>query len=171
MGETVQALVARLFAEHDGALRRFFRRRVRREADVAELAQDVYRRMLTVSDPSEIRNPEAYMFTVANNLLGERAVLARRERDSVDVEDPTVQERLAEIPSFGGQIDTERRVRRLRQVLLQLTPDCRLAVVLHFWHQQTYEEIAERLGVSTNMVKKHLSNALVHCRRRMVSLR
>ncbi len=34
----------------------------------------------------------------------------------------------------------------------------------------SYEEIAQRLGVSSNMVKKYLSKALVHCRRRMARL-
>ena len=38
-------------------------------------------------------------------------------------------------------------------------------------HGLRYEEIALRLGVSTNMVKKYLSQALVHCRRRMARLR
>jgi DNA-directed RNA polymerase specialized sigma24 family protein len=33
-----------------------------------------------------------------------------------------------------------------------------------------YEDIAEQLGVSTNMVKKYLSQGLMHCRRRMARL-
>jgi DNA-directed RNA polymerase specialized sigma24 family protein len=43
-------------------------------------------------------------------------------------------------------------------------------VVLQYWHGLSYEEIGLRLGVSTNMVKKYLSQALVHCRRRMSRL-
>jgi DNA-directed RNA polymerase specialized sigma24 family protein len=35
----------------------------------------------------------------------------------------------------------------------------------------SYEEIAQKLDISVNMVKKYLVHALVHCRRRMVSLR
>jgi len=34
----------------------------------------------------------------------------------------------------------------------------------------SYQEIADRLNVSTNMVKKYLSQALVHCRGRMSRL-
>jgi RNA polymerase sigma-70 factor (ECF subfamily) len=82
-----------------------------------------------------------------------------------------VQDQLAELPSFGGQLDQERCIGRLREVLDQLSPKCRAAVVLQYWHGQSYEEIAARLGISTNMVKKYLSQALMHCRRRMSALR
>jgi len=39
MAETKKALVARLFAEHGGALQAFLYRRVRRLPEAAELAQ------------------------------------------------------------------------------------------------------------------------------------
>jgi len=55
-------------------------------------------------------------------------------------------------------------------VLDQLSPKCRAVVVLQYWHGLSYEEIAQRLCVSTNMVNKYLSQALVHCRRRMARL-
>jgi len=55
-------------------------------------------------------------------------------------------------------------------VLQQLSPKCRAAVMLQYWHGMSYEEIAMQLGVSTNMVKKYLSQALAHCRRRMARL-
>jgi len=34
----------------------------------------------------------------------------------------------------------------------------------------SYQEVALQLGVSTHMVKKYLSQALAHCRRRMARL-
>jgi DNA-directed RNA polymerase specialized sigma24 family protein len=43
-------------------------------------------------------------------------------------------------------------------------------VALRFWQGQSYDEIAQRLDISANMVKKYLSQALVHCRRRMQRL-
>jgi DNA-directed RNA polymerase specialized sigma24 family protein len=44
------SLVVRLFAEHRGALVGFFHRRIRSKADAQDLAQEVYLRMLRVSD-------------------------------------------------------------------------------------------------------------------------
>jgi RNA polymerase sigma factor (sigma-70 family) len=145
-------------------------RRVRSHPDAAELAQEVYVRMLRVPDMEAIRNPEAYLYTVASNLGKEHARHERKHGGALDIDDPQVQEQLAELPAFVGQLDTEQRIKRLGEVLHQLPPKCRAAVVLQYWHGLSYEEIAQRLGVSTHMVKKYLSQALVHCRRRMARL-
>jgi DNA-directed RNA polymerase specialized sigma24 family protein len=48
MVETKKTLVARLFAEHGSALQAFLYRRLRGHSDAAELAQEVYLRMLRV---------------------------------------------------------------------------------------------------------------------------
>ena len=46
--EPKASLVERLFAEHRGALQTFFQRRIRTKADAADLAQEVYVRMLAL---------------------------------------------------------------------------------------------------------------------------
>jgi RNA polymerase sigma-70 factor (ECF subfamily) len=170
MADNKKTLVQRLFEEHASALQVFLGRRVRRQPDAAELAQEVYVRMLRVPDIATIRNPEAYLYTVAGNLAKEHARRERKDAAALDVDDPLVQEQLAELPGFAGHIDAEQRVKRLREVLQQLPPKCRAAVVMQYWHGQSYEEIAQRLGISTHMVKKYLSQALMHCRRRMARL-
>jgi RNA polymerase sigma factor (sigma-70 family) len=171
MAEAKQALVERLFSQHGASLRAFLNRRMRRHVDAADLAQEVYVRMLRIPDIGAIRNPEAYLYTVASNLATERAHHERLDREAVDIDQPTLQEQLAELPALAGQLDDEARIKRLREVLQQLPPKCHAAVVLQYWHGLSYEEIAQRLGVSTHMVKKYLSQALVHCRRRMARLR
>ena len=168
MAETKRGLVERLFTQHGGVLQAFLFRRVRRQPDAADLAQEVYLRMLRVPDIEAIRNPESYLFTVASNLAKEHARHGYEEGLAVEVEDPDVQEQLAELPAFAADLDQEHRVERLREVLDQLSPKCRAAVVLQYWHHQSYQEIAQQLGISTHMVKKYLSQALAHCRRRMV---
>jgi len=170
MPQRAKALVERLFAEHRTALEAFFHRRIRTKSEAPDLAQEVYLRMLRVSDADAIRNPELYLYTVANNLVKENAVLDRRQASGVEIDEPTVQQQLAELPSFEAQLDSSQRVARLRVVLTQLRPKHRAAVVLYYRHGLSYAEIAERLGVSTHMVKKYLAQSLVHCRRRMARL-
>jgi RNA polymerase sigma-70 factor (ECF subfamily) len=164
-------LIERLFFEHGTALRAFFRRRVRLAPDAPDLAQEVYVRMLRVSNADTIRNPELYLYTVANNLVREHAAFDKRRASYDDVDDVAVQEQLAELPQFDRDIDNGRRVERLREVLAQLSPKCRAAVLLQYGHGLSYEDIGARLGVSTHMVKKYLTQALLHCRRRMERLR
>jgi RNA polymerase sigma-70 factor (ECF subfamily) len=156
-----------LFAEHRRALQTFFYRRIRTKSDAADLAQEVYVRMLRVNDLQAIRNPERYLFTVASNLVKEYSVLDRWQARGVDLEGVGVQQQLSELPAFDAQLDATKRVARLRSVLAQLSPKCRAAVILQYHYGLTYEEIGERLNVSPHMVKKYLGQALAHCRRRM----
>ena len=51
MTEPRNALVEGLFARHRTALQAFFFRRLRTKADAADLAQEVYLRILRVNDP------------------------------------------------------------------------------------------------------------------------
>jgi RNA polymerase sigma-70 factor (ECF subfamily) len=170
MVETKKTLVARLFAEHGSSLQAFLYRRLRGHSDAAELAQEVYLRMLRVPDMEAIRNPESYLYTVASNLAKEHFRHQRTDGQALDVDDPWVNEQLAELPHIAGQLDTQTRIKRLREVLNQLPPKCHAAVVLQYWHGLSYDEIAQRLGISTHMVKKYLRQALIHCRRRMARL-
>ena len=165
-----KALVEKLFAEHGGALRAFLLRRVRRQQEAADLAQEVYLRLLRVPDVDSIRDPQAYLFTVASNLAKEHAMRERHLNGALDIEEPAVQEQLANLPGFGALLDTEARVKRLRQVLKELPTKCQAAVALQYWQGLSYEEIAQQLEISPHMVKKYLSRALAHCRRRMARL-
>jgi RNA polymerase sigma-70 factor (ECF subfamily) len=171
MAESKKALVERLFAGQRNALQAFFFRRLRIKADAADLAQEVYLRFLRVNDPDTIRNPEAYLFAVAGNLLKENAMVDRRQAASVDVEEADGLQLLTALSDLDAPLDVGRRVERLRVVLKQLPPKCLAAVVLRYRHELSYQEIADRLEVSTHMVKKYLAQALVHCRRRMERLR
>jgi RNA polymerase sigma factor (sigma-70 family) len=170
MPEDKRALVERLFAQHSGALRVFFHRRAGLRADASALSQEVYLRLLHVNHIDSIKNPEAYLFTVASNLAKEQKVLEWRRGIAVDLNDPTVQEQLGSLDETGSKIDHEHRVARLREVLGQLSPKCRAVVVLQYWHGMSYEDIASRLGISTHMVKKYLVQGLGLCRRRMARM-
>jgi RNA polymerase sigma factor (sigma-70 family) len=171
MVEATKNLVERLFNEQRVALQAFLFRRVHRVSEASDLAQEAYVRMLGLPETDSIRNPEAYLYAVASNLAREHARREPRESRYQDIDDPSVQQQCAEEPRMAADIDAESRVERLREVLQQLPPKCLAAVELQYWHGMRYEDIAQRLGISTHMVKKYLSQALVHCRRRMARLR
>jgi RNA polymerase sigma-70 factor (ECF subfamily) len=168
--EPKPSLVGRLFAEHRAALQSFFLRRIRSKADAADLAQEVYVRMLRISDQGAIRNPVHYLYTVANNLVKEHAVLDRRQASGIDIDEAPAHHELETLPAFDGDLDTTQRVARLAVVLRQLRPKCRAAVELRFTHGLSYRAIATHLEVSPQMAKKYVAQALGHCRRRMAAL-
>jgi len=168
--EPKPSLVGRLFAEHRAALQSFFYRRIRSKADAADLSQEVYVRMLRIRDLAAIRNPVSYLYTVANNLVKEHAVLDRRQASDVDIDEISEHAQLETLPAFDGDLDATQRVARLAEVLKQLRPKCRAAVELRFTHGLAYREIAMHLGVSPQMAKKYVAQGLGHCRRRMARL-
>ena len=168
--EPKPSLVERLFAEHRAALQTFFLRRIRTKSDAADLAQEVYVRMLRIGDQEAIRNPVHYLYTVANNLVKEHAALDRRQASGIDIDEAPPHSQLETLPEFDGDLDATQRVARLRVVLQQLRPKCRAAVELRFTHGLSFREIALHLGVSPQMAKKYVAQALVHCRRRMARL-
>jgi len=170
VGDAKKALFERLFAAHHGALQAFFSRRLRRQADTTDLAQEVYARMLRVKNPEAIRDMDAYLFTVASNLAREYSARDRRRGTSVDIGDATILDELSEQPAYDSEIDVARQVSRLREVLRQLPPRWHAAIVLQYVHGLSHQDIAERLGVSPRMVKKYVGQALGRCRRRMVRL-
>jgi DNA-directed RNA polymerase specialized sigma24 family protein len=99
--------VERLFAEHRGALQAFFRRRIRSKAEAPDLAQEVYLRMLRISDHEAIRNPVVYLYTVANNLLKEHAVLERRRANTIDVDQSAREEELEVLAQLPAAFERE----------------------------------------------------------------
>jgi RNA polymerase sigma factor (sigma-70 family) len=168
MAKASKTFVEGLFA-YRGALQAFFYRRLRTKADAADLVQEVYLRMLRVSDPEAIRNPEAYLFTVAGNLLKEHAVADRRHAQEMAVEAETPA--LTSVPGFEAAVDATQRVARLCEVLEELPLRCSTAVILQYRDGLSHQDIAAQLEVSPRMVKRYLAHALNHCRRRMARLR
>jgi RNA polymerase sigma factor (sigma-70 family) len=170
MADPKPSLVGRLFAEHRGALQSFFLRRIRSKAEAADLAQEVYVRMLRIRDPAAIRDPVSYLYTIAFNLVKENSVVDRRRASGVDIDEMSAEEQLGTLPAFDDDFDAAQRAVRLGVVLKQLRPKCRAAMELRFTHDLSYREIAVHLGVSPQMAKKYVAQGLGHCRRRMARM-
>ena len=167
MAGPTRGFVEKLFAEHGRALQAYFYRRIKTKSDAPDLAQEVYARMLRVSDTEAIRNPQFYLYTVASNLVKEYALREQRQGKQQELEEPSVQQRLGELPPLDSQLEGSQMVERLGTVLEQLPDRWRTALILQYRYGLTYQEIADRLGVPSNMVKKYLAQGLAHCRRRM----
>lgn len=162
-----RGFVQKLFAEHRRGLQAYIYRRIRTKSDAPDLAQEVYVRMLRVSDTEAIRNPQLYLYTVASNLVKEHAVRERRLANRREFDETCVQQRLGELPSLDSELEASEMTVRLRVALEQLPRRWRTALILQYRYGLTYQEIADRLGVSSNMVKKYLAQGLGECRHRM----
>src|SRR3984885_14902944 len=77
--------VASIAARYGPRLRRFLSVRLRNAADVPDLAQEVFLRLLRVEGYENIRSPEAYLFTIASHVIQQHAVRRANEPLSLDI--------------------------------------------------------------------------------------
>ncbi len=140
-------------------LLRFLAARLSNEQDAQELAQEAYLRLLRASDSKLIRDPAAYLFRIARNLLHEWYTSSPPPQESLDDLELADEGLTVEDHAYIAQ-----NMDRLEKALLRLSPKCRAVVLMHRRDGMTYDEIAAALGISSSMVKKHLSRGLAHCR-------
>lgn len=153
------------FATYQTALQDFFRRRVTHAWDIQDLAQEVYVRLLRVDDRA-VADPRAYLFTVASNLLKEHSMLQKRHALNVDIAHLLPELEAPQI-SVEDEIEHEQLRNALGDMLDRLPPRCKAVLLMQHRDGMSYQEIAERLGVSTHMVKKYVVKALTLCRQDM----
>ncbi|UIY45289.1 RNA polymerase sigma factor [Methylobacterium radiotolerans] len=151
--------------EHVG-LHRFLLRLLGNQTDATDASQETYLRLVKALRATEIEHPRTFLFFVARNVainLGQRRRFeANLFRSLSDVH-------------LGGQVDeharTEQQIiarqqlRLVAAVIDDLPPRCREAFILSAFDGLSNGEIAARLGVSRNMVEKHLMKAFLHTRR------
>lgn len=159
----VNTLLERLFEDRSSDLLRYIRLRVRTESDARDVAQDTYLRFIRLAKPDAIQNPEAYLFRIAANLIWEHQLRQRQNEGQRAVEDEPVSEELAPL-QFAESSQT---ARKLHEALEALAPATRSVIVMHLRDRMSNGDIAQRLGISVSMVKKHKAKALEHCRRRL----
>ncbi|AWB25356.1 RNA polymerase subunit sigma-70 [Methylobacterium currus] len=148
-------------------LRRFLTRRLGNPTDAADAHQETYLLMLAALTRTQIEQPSAFLFQIASNV-------ARRMRNRQRLEGRIFQPVSDE--DWAGLADGHARpeqqamarqdLRRLAAAIDDLPPRCREAFLLARIEGLPNGEVAARLGISRNMVEKHLIKALLHCRRR-----
>jgi RNA polymerase sigma-70 factor (ECF subfamily) len=154
-----------MFAEHGPVLRGFFVRRGAKD-EAEDLVQETYLRLLRAHhcQGDAIANPEAYLFTVALNLAREQAV--RRRWSLLPIEElENITTLLADEESVEDAAERAQRRQRLQALLRTLPERTRAVLVMQYRDGLSYKQIAERMGVSPHMVKKHVVRGLSVCRR------
>jgi RNA polymerase sigma factor (sigma-70 family) len=165
-----EQFLASVVALHSRPLMKFFVSRLPNSADAPDLVQEVYLRLLRLDRPDLIRCPEAYLFTIASNIAHEHSLKRSSRPPHIALEDTPPNELPTDIEAFATAAPENAavqadRMRNLEAALSQLSPKARATLVWHRRDGETYDEIGKRLGVSRNMVKKYLSQALAHCRK------
>lgn len=156
--------LARLLTARQDDLVRYLASRLPIEEDARDLAQEAYLRLLRLDPSNLVRHPEAYLFRIAANLVHEHWLKTKLESTDKQLEPDEVLSPGASPEALAGQ---RQSLEVLERALQTLPPLQQQVVLLQRRDGLTYTEIAERLGISRDMVKKHLTKGLSGCRRYM----
>ena len=149
---------------------RFLAKRLRSVSDARDLAHEAYVRLLRVKRKDLIRDPQAYLYRIAVNILYEFEL--QRKADAVGLArcaECQVDEAVFSQPELD--VETLQMRKQIEAVLQGLSPRCRAVFILYRRDGLSYKEIGTRVGISTHMVKKYLARGLRHCREHLAELR
>jgi RNA polymerase sigma factor (sigma-70 family) len=149
--------------ESEGVLRAYLFRFVRNAADVDELLQETYARLLGANpDGEEVRSVRALALTIARNVALDW--LRRREVISIELmSDLTALDVLDEKAQVDEIVNAHQELALLAEVVADLPRRGRQAFTLRRVYGLSQREIAEQMGISEKTVEQLLARAVRRC--------
>ncbi|MDB5452391.1 MAG: polymerase sigma-70 factor, subfamily [Caulobacteraceae bacterium] len=163
-----------VFLEKRENLLLFLAARTRSMAAAEDLVQELYLKLASVDETSEVKAPVALLYRMAANLLVDHARSAQRSSRR------SAQWRLETRTTFGGEdiveepaadelIVARQRVRQLAEAVAALPPQMGRAFRLHKLEGLSQAQTAEAMGVSRKMIEQHIQAAVRHLTQRLRS--
>lgn len=157
-----QQVVHRLYREHHDWLRLWLRKRLPCSESAADLAQDTFVRLLASRKVFDLREPRAYLSSIARSLMIDG--FRRRAVEQAYLETLALQPEPLEISPEARVLILETLL-EIDRMLDGLGTRGREIFLLAQLDGLSHVEIGRRLGLSTNTVRKHLLRALTQCLR------
>lgn len=153
--------LTRCFLEIRAELVRFLSRR-NGPAGAEDVVQEAWLKLHERGNPDSWQEPRAVLYTTAANLGTD---VQRREAhgDRLFVRDGEIPETASPAAGPDAQIQAESELNCVAAALEELPAQCREAFLLNRLDGLTHVEIAQRLGISTKTVQRHIERALRRC--------
>lgn len=152
--------IADLYVGHQAWLKNWLHRKVGCPEQAADLMHDVFIKVMLNSAEAGIREPRAYLATIAGNLAIDFFRRQRIERG--------YQQALASLPEHAHPSAEEAIVHKetlmeLDRMLDGLGSRVKQAFLLAQCDTMSYRDIAARLNVSVRSVNTYVARAMAHC--------
>ncbi len=147
-----------LLANHHELVFRYAYRLTACRSSAEDITQEVFLRVFKSIE--QLRDPGAergWLLTITRNEFARWCRLAASQRTTVSDDEATD-------PASGGESDLERRD-WVQAALDQLEPEFRIVVLMFYFEQLSYTEIAESLEIPMGTVMSRLSRAKSHLKR------
>jgi RNA polymerase sigma factor (sigma-70 family) len=144
------------FREWRLPLRRYLRRKgLRSSADIDDIAQEVFLRLLRYDRSELVQSPQSYLYKVAVNVSAEWASQSSRRM-------PHNSEWLAELIDNlcpESEIERQGNEAELHQAIERLPARCREILRMQYDEALTHAVIAQRLSISVRVVRREVERA------------
>lgn len=140
---------------HERALRAWLADRTG-GAEVDDVVQETYAILAGLPTVTQIHNPRAYAFQVAQTVILQR--LRRAAIVRIDAVEEIEALRISnDEPSPEQLVSDRQELRQVAMLIAALPPKCREAFLLRKVEGLSQREIARRMGVSEGTVEKHIA--------------
>jgi RNA polymerase sigma-70 factor (ECF subfamily) len=168
----LNAWLAKEILVHERALRGYLSRFFKNGADIDDVVQETYARLLGLSEAASlaVRNWHAFLFTSARNVALDRirksrvvSLDAMAEIESLNV--------LDQQPPADDALNARQELALLAEAIAGLPDRCREVLTLRKLYGLPQRAIAQRLGISESTVEKHVAYGVRLCADRMFAQR
>lgn len=156
----VQRDLTTFYHEHHAWLQGWLSRKVGNPVDADDLAQDTFTRILVSRDLSTVREPRAYLTTIAKGLVVnwyQRQALERAYLEALAALPET------QAPSAEQRYILLETLLEVDRILDALPPKVRRAFLLSQIEEMKYADIAKQMGLSIVTIKRYMKQAFLHC--------
>jgi RNA polymerase sigma-70 factor (ECF subfamily) len=163
-----RAALEQLSRDFRGSLLSYFGRRTKDRADLEDMVQEVFMRLIRRGSTSALacENLSAYVFETAGSVLKDR--LRKHVTHRVAAHEPFDSDRHSDVDCSPERVLLgKERLARATAVLLELPERTRVIFVLRRLEGMHFKDIAARLGISVSAVEKHMQRAITHLMRRI----
>ena len=157
---STRCALGELYVQHHVWVVQLLRRKLGNQEQALDLAQDTFLRMLRTDTPPVLREPRAYLTTIASRLCGQyfrRQALERAYLESLAALEPE------HVPSPESRLLVLEALDAVGQVLDGLGTRVREIFLLSQLDGLTYPQIATHMGLTVNVVQKAMLKAYRHC--------
>lgn len=157
---------ARWFADevqpHESALRAYLRHRFPKVADVDDVVQESYIRLLRARQAGPIASAKSYLFTTARNVA---LALLRRPRifSEEAVSDDSPLRLIESAPDAAELVSQRQEIALLLEAIDGLPSRCRAIFIMRKLEGVAQKEIARRLGLSEQTVQVQVARGARKC--------
>ena len=154
-------LLEEVFRQKRTVLIEYLRYRLGSAGDAQDAAQAAFLRLWERRDSLHGDSLASLLFVTARNIANDYLRSQTRQSRLISEYQNEPNKTCADMPDkiLADKYDLV----AIRSILMELPVKCRTAFISYKFEEQNYDEIAERMGVTPSMVRKHVTRAVAHC--------